>query len=76
MGIIVDILDVYIYGDGTGVTFAPNPGVTFAPNPKGVTFAPKPQYFQYVAQPFRVKPGDKGTFRGTGGPFGGTWGHT
>ena len=30
---------------------------------------------QYVAQPFRVKPGDKGTFRGTGEPLGGTWGH-
>ena len=30
---------------------------------------------QYVAQPFRVKPGDKGTFRGTGELLGGTWGH-
>ena len=30
---------------------------------------------QYVAQPFRVKPGDKGTFRGSGQPLGGTWGH-
>ena len=30
---------------------------------------------QYVTQPFRVKPGDKGTFRGTGEPLGGTWGH-
>ena len=25
---------------------------------------------QYVTQPFRVYPGDKGTFRGTGGPLG------
>ena len=49
--------------------------VTFAPEPKGVTFAPEPQYFQYGTQPFRVKPGDKGTFRGTGEPLGGTWGH-
>ena len=30
---------------------------------------------QYVTQPFRVKPGDRGTVRGTGEPFGGTWGH-
>ena len=30
---------------------------------------------QYVAQPFRVKPGDKGACRGTGGPLRGTWGH-
>ena len=30
---------------------------------------------QYVTQPFRVKPGDKGAFRGTGEPLGGTWGH-
>ena len=59
----------------TGVTLAPNPGVTFAPEPKGVTFAPEPHYFQYVTQPLRVKPGDKGTFRGTGEPLGGTWGH-
>ena len=40
-----------------------------------VTFAPKPPYFQYVTQPFKVKPGDKGTVRGTGEPLGGTWGH-
>ena len=25
---------------------------------------------QYVTQPFRVYPGDKGAFRGTGGPLG------
>ena len=42
---------------------------------KGSHSPPKPQYFQYVTQPFRVKPGDKGTFRGTGEPLGGTWGH-
>ena len=49
--------------------------VTFAPEPKGVTFAPEPQYFQCGTQPFRVKPGDKGAFRGTGETLGGTWGH-
>ena len=31
--------------------------------------------YQYVTQPSRVKPGDKGTVRGTGEPLGGTWGH-
>ena len=50
---------------GTGDTFAPNPGVTFAP---------KPQYCQYVTQPFRVKLGDKGTFRGDWGTFRGDLG--
>ena len=52
----------------------PSKRVTFAPKPKGVTFAPKPQYSQYVTQPFRVKPGDKGTFRGDWGTFRGDLG--
>ena len=69
------IMCIYVHtyiGDGGHIR--PWKRVTFAPEPKGVTFAPEPQYFQCGTQPFRVKPGDKGAFRGTGEPLGGTGG--
>ena len=69
------IWTIYIHYIRDGGHIRPWKRVTFAPEPKGATFAPEPQNFQCGTQPFRVKPGDKGAFKGTGEPLGGTSGH-